>query len=363
MFGPSAASLCARIGVEHPLLLAPMAGGFATPELVAAVSNSGGLGSFAATLLGPDQIEAEINSIRSLTDGPIGANFLVAPPITPESDQAKAMHRVLSDVRRRLELPQTDGIPTLPPTVVQEQLRAVAEARVPVVSFSMGLPSPETVAMFKDAGAFVIVGVTTVSEARQAEAVGADALVAQGYEAGGHRFSFEIPADEPLPMIGTLALVPQVVDAVSIPVVAAGGIMDGRGIAAVLALGASAAQMGTRFLLAKECGLAPAYRDMLVSATEESTAVTTALSGRPARGIRNRIVDSVEKSGVDSLPWPYQAVAASDIYREMAARGDAEWFPVWAGQGLRTAKVVQPAADIITEVLREANEVLGGLNA
>ena len=361
MFGPLSDQFCARLGIEHPVIQAPMAGGWTTPELAAAVSNAGGLGFLAATGVSAEQMGAEIAAMRELTDRPFGINFLLAPPGRLEQRDVDAMQRVLDGVRVKLSLPPGSGIPSLPSSPMKEQLDLVAQVKVPVVSFSMGLPPAGVVSSLKDSGAFVIIGVTTVNEALQAVDAGADALVAQGAEAGGHRFTLEVSDAEPVPLIGTFVLVPQVADAVSVPVIAAGGIMDGRGLAAAVALGASAAQMGTRFLLSNESNIFPAYREHLLEGTEESTVITTAYTGRHARGLRNEMVKAVEGSGVKPLPWPYQRFAAGDIYEASAKQDDVEWFPALAGQGLRMVKRDQSAGEIVKSVVEEAEAVMKGI--
>jgi nitronate monooxygenase len=193
-----------------------------------------------------------------------------------------------------------------------------------------------------------------------------DVVVAQGAEAGGHRSFVELGPGGEAPLVGTLALVPQVVDAVEVPVVAAGGISDGRGLVAALALGAVGAQMGTRFLLARESGAHPAYRRRLLAATEEDTVVTRVFTGRPARGLRNRFVEEYLSAGSEPLAWPLQRAAAGDIYGASQAVDDGDYSPLLAGQGLRMlTEDGQGAAEILEEVVSEAGTVLsrlGGLS-
>jgi len=209
----------------------------------------------------------------------------------------------------------------------------------------------------------VVSMVTTVEEAILVVERGADVVVAQGAEAGGHRSTFELgPSDEP-PLVGALALVPQVVDAVDVPVVAAGGIADGRGLVAALVLGAAGVQMGTRFLLARESGAHPAYRERLLAAREEDTVVTRVFTGRPARGLRNRFVDEYLGAGSEPLAWPLQRAAASDIYRASQDADNGDYSPLLAGQGLRMLKEGgQEAAEIVEEVVTEAGTVLSRLS-
>lgn len=362
MPGPAASQLCERLGIQYPVIQAPMAGGYTTPELVGAVSEAGGMGTFPASFMSVYQLRSAIEAIVTITEKPFGVNFLIAPPESMKKNSESAMQAVLNNARSELSLPHMTGLPEFPSTSFEQLVELVAEKKVPLVSFSMGLPDEATVRFIKESGAFTIIGITTVNEALAAVDVGADAVVAQGFEAGGHRFTFDVSPNHPLPMIGTFALVPQVVDAVSVPVIATGGIMEGRTAAAAFALGASAVQLGTRFLLSNESGAFPSYRELLLNATEESTVVTRSYTGRPARGIRNSFVRAVEGSGVEPLPWPFQAVVAGDIYGSAPSRADAEWFSPYAGQGLRMARRNESAGEIVRSVLEEAVEVIGGLN-
>jgi nitronate monooxygenase len=244
---------------------------------------------------------------------------------------------------------------------VDEGIDIALEAGVPVVSFALGSPAPY-VERLHAKGVFVIGSVTTVAEAQDAEAAGVDAIVAQGSEAGGHRSTFGASRPAETPLIGTMALVPQVVDAVRIPVIAAGGIMDGRGIVAALALGAQAAQLGTRFLLAEEAGTTPCYRRRLLEAVETGTVVTDAFSGRAARALRNSLIEEFARVEARPLPWPRQGFAGADIYHASFA-ADGEWAPLFAGQGLRLARRVQPAAEIVAELAAEIERRLASLSA
>jgi nitronate monooxygenase len=230
---------------------------------------------------------------------------------------------------------------------------------VPVISFAMGSPAP-WVDRVHAAGALVVAAATTVAEAEAVEAAGADIVVAQGAEAGGHRSTFGTDPFDPLPLVGTMALVPAVVDAVGIPVVAAGGIMDGRGIVAALALGAAGVQLGTRFLLAAESGAPPSYRRRLLRAIETETAVTDAYSGRAARGLRNAFIGTFDAPGVRPLGWPRQGAAAADIYRA-SMDDDGDWAPLFAGQGVRLGRREQPAAEIVRELVEDTRRVREGL--
>lgn len=351
--------ICDLLGIRHPILQAPMAGGWTTPALVSAVAEAGGLGNIAAGLLTIDGLRHNINAVRSATDRPFGVNFLLAPP-EPAPARVDAVQDILDVLRSELGLPAGSRTLRPPPSGLDEQLALVCAERVPVISFGMGNPGP-LCEQAKIAGARVLIMVTSVAEALEAEASGADAIIAQGIEAGGHRSTFRVDAEHDLPQVGTLALVPQVVDAVRVPVIAAGGIMDGRGIAAALALGAHACQLGTRFLLATESGAYPAYRQFIRNGNELSTRVTPLFTGRPARGFRNRLLQMLEKSGVDPLPWPYQALAAEDLYRHAVANADGDTMALLAGQGLRMSGREMPAHEIVADLVRQTLEVTASL--
>jgi nitronate monooxygenase len=350
-------TLCDRLGIAVPIIQAPMAGGWTTPALVAAVAEAGGLGTLAGARITPAQLHEQIGETRRRTGRPFGVNFLLAPPAPPEADGPSAPG-ILHEIRRRLGLPED---PPAPPVAasVDEGVEIALSAVVPVISFAMGSPAP-WVDRVHAAGALVVAAATTVAEAEAVEAAGADIVVAQGAEAGGHRSTFGTDPFDPLPLVGTMALVPAVVDAVGIPVVAAGGIMDGRGIVAALALGAAGVQLGTRFLLAAESGAPPSYRRRLLRAIETETAVTDAYSGRAARGLRNAFIGTFDAPGVRPLGWPRQGAAAADIYRA-SMDDDGDWAPLFAGQGVRLGRREQPAAEIVRELVEDTRRVREGL--
>jgi nitronate monooxygenase len=354
--------LCDLFSIEVPIVQAPMAGGWTTPALVAAVSEAGGLGTLAGGRITAEELRGQIEETRRRTRRPFGVNFLVPAPAAPGSDDL-ATPAVLRRIRERLGLPPE---PPPPPdarvhATVAEGLEVALAARVPVISFAMGSPAPY-VERAHAAGAVVVATATTVAEAEEVVAAGADVVVAQGSEAGGHRSTFAPGKIDELPLVGTMALVPAVVDAVRVPVLAAGGIMDGRGIVAALALGAAGVQLGTRFLLATEGGAPPSYRRQLLEADETGTVVTDVYSGRPARGLRNAFARAFQESGARPLPYPRQGAAAADIYRASLA-DDGEWATLFAGQGLRLARREQPAGEIVRELVAEANSVRGRLPA
>jgi nitronate monooxygenase len=349
--------LCRRLGVEYPIVLAPMAGGASTPELAAAVASAGGVGMLGATGLPPDALREQIRAVRALTDRPFGVNFIVAGVEDGNHDTAE-MQRFLDRFRAELGLRPGSVEPALPGPLLPALLEVCIEERVRILGAALGEPGPLLPAA-REIEAEVWAMVTTVDEARKVAAEGADVVIAQGAEAGGHRSALGLGPDEEPPLVGTLALVPQVVDAVALPVVAAGGIADGRGVVAALALGAQAAQIGTRFLVARESGAAPAWKAAVAAAAETDTVVTRAYTGRPARGIRNRFYDELSAEGPRPLAWPLQRLAAADIYETAWERGDASLLPLLSGQATRLGKADQRAADIVAEIVADMRTLLG----
>jgi nitronate monooxygenase len=346
-----------RFGIRLPIIQAPMGGGSSTPELVAAVCNAGALGSFAAAYIEPGQIETAIDSIRNRTSAPFAVNLFA--PSTPGDASAHADSVLSFLVRFHQELGLAP--PSLPSQAEQpfsDQAEVLLHQRVPIVSFTLGMFPPELVQRFKANGSFVIGTATTVKEALLLEESGVDALVAQGSEAGGHRGTFANTVSEGL--VGTMALVPQMVDAVRIPVIASGGIMDGRGIVAALALGAGAVQMGTAFLTCAESGVAEVYKAALMAASEEQTVVTRAFSGRWARAVRNRFIDESERAGIEPIPFPWQNALTAGLRRAAAAQNRADLLSLYAGQGLRMLRRI-PVAELIANLESEMAECIAQL--
>lgn len=347
-------------GIQYPIVLAGMSGGITTPQLVAAVSNAGGLGTLGANKLSPEQIREQIRAIKSMTDKPFAVNLIIAPPENSNPGSEQEVQKVLDGVRQEIQISSDHGSNSvrLPPSRLSEQLGIIFEEKVPVLSFGLGDPS-KFVAEAHEHGTKVTAMVTTVEEAITVANGGVDAVVAQGAEAGGHRSTFKIPKEGEVPLVGTLALIPQVADALketsaSIPVIAAGGIGDGRGIAACMCLGAAGVQLGTRFLVASESGAFAQYKERLLNSKETDTTITRAFTGRPARSVRNRFINEFEKSKTRPLPWPLQAVAADDIYSAALMKDDAEYYPILAGQALRLLKRGQSASEIVRELVEEA---------
>jgi nitronate monooxygenase len=353
--------LTKRLNIEHPVIQAPLAGGGDTPELVAAVGSAGAIGFVGAAYSTPAQIIEMGHAVRQKTTRPFGINlFAPLPQPEPIADPQAAVQRV-APFFAELGL----SAPSAPAPVANsfsEQLAAALETDASVFSFTFGILPVEAIEAIKRRGLFLIGTATHVEEAIALEKAGVDAVVAQGSEAGGHRGTFI--GDFSAAMIGTISLVPQIADAVKIPVIASGGIMDGRGIAAALALGASAVQLGTAFLTCSEAGAPNSYKEAILNAHENQTRVTRAFSGRPARGIVNRFMTEVEANGgADSIPqFPLQNALTRALRTAAAKQDRAEFLSLWAGQGVRLAHR-QPAADLVARFARETSTALERLQS
>jgi nitronate monooxygenase len=357
----SAVKLAELIGIEHSIIQAPMAGGTTTAELVAAVSNAGALGSLGAAYLSPQQIAESIADIRRLTRRPFCVNLFVLPPApVPGSWDAGAILAFLSRHHAALGLPPPE-VPTSFAPDTEGQWAAVLAERVPVFSFTFGVPDPALISRFQAGGTRVLGTATTVAEARALAEAGVDGIVAQGSEAGAHRATFAAGFDESL--VGTVALVPQVVDEVDVPVIASGGIMDGRGIVAAEALGAAGVQMGTAFLTTREAGTSAAYRNAVLRARDDQTVITRAFSGRPARGIVNAFIQQMSAPDApEPLPFPVQNALTGPMRRAAAQQSDADRLALWAGQGAPLARAIG-AGELVERLVEERDSVVRQLSS
>lgn len=346
-----AEAFCQRFGLRLPVLLAPMAG--ACPaSLSAAVANAGGLGACGALLMQPAAIAAWAAEIRAASNGPFQLNLWIPDP-PPERDAAKETAVRAFLAQWGPEVPPSAGDAT-PPDFAQ-QCEALLEAAPPIVSSVMGLYPPEFVRRLKAKGIAWWANISTVAEARAAEAAGADVVVAQGMEAGGHRGCFEAGKAE-MSMVGLFALVPAVADAVKVPVVATGGIADARGVAAALTLGASAAQIGTGFLRCPEAKIAPAWAEALSRTPPEGTTVTRAFSGRAGRSVATAYTQAA--TAVATAPYPVQR-ALTQAMRDAASKaGDIDRMQAWAGQSAMLARA-EPAAEVVQRLWSGARQLLG----
>ncbi len=338
---------------ETPIVLAPL-GGPGTVELTAAACNAGAFGVLACQYSDPERMRSDIERLRSMTDKPFGVNlFIEQPPPAIDGDELLRADRRLDRYREDLRIPPR-ATPPRPPAYHDEQMRVVLEMRPRAFTFTLGIPPDDVIAELKSAGIFTVGTATTVEEALALADAGIDAICAQGAEAGGHRGTFL--SRDTLALIGTMALVPQVVDAVRVPVIAAGGIGDGRGVAAALALGACAAQLGTAFLRATEASTAKAYREALRRSSAADTVITEAFSGKPARGIVNRVTSELEDRN-ERAPYPYQNTLTRDIRNAAAAQDRAEFLSLWAGQAFPLAQDA-PVAQIIESILAQMHAAL-----
>ena len=348
--------ICQLLKIEYPIIQAGMAGGPTTVELVVEVSNAGGLGTLGAAYMAPDALRQAIKEIRMKTQKPFGVNIFAAP-VEDDFSRLAEVQNALNPFRSQLGIQEIQSS-YQSPDWSEEQFAICIEEGVPVISTAFGCLSAVQMKAAKEQQIKVIVMITTVAEAKQAEASGADAVVAQGSEAGGHRSTFLLDNHPSGAQIGTLALVPQTVDAIGIPVIAAGGITDGRGLAASLVLGAQGVQIGTRFVGAKESGAHAAYKQAIFESDEESTVVTKSFSGRPARGIKNRFIEEFEQTGITPLPFPSQNTITKDIRAAAAKNDDPEFMSLWAGQSTRTLTEEMGAAQIVRTIIEEARMIV-----
>lgn len=343
------------LGIQHPIIQAPMAGA-SPPDLVAAVSNAGALGSYGAGVTSPDQLRQVIRQIRHLTDRPFGIN-LFAPTTEPGEltpAKQKGMSEILAMYHNELDAGPVPE-PIRPVGSFEDQCAVLLEERVPVFSFHFGPPPTEAIREMRARGIPVLATATTVAEAKVLAESGVDAIIAQGSEAGGHRGTFTLPYDRGV--IGTLVLVPQIADAVSLPVIAAGGIMDARGIVAAFALGAGGVQMGTAFLRCPENNISEVYRRALLECKDDETAISDVFSGRPARAIRNRFMHEMERHKDKLLPFPVQ-FSVSRVLREASVqRASPDFVGLWAGQGAPLGEE-RPAGELVAKLVRDC-EVVG----
>jgi nitronate monooxygenase len=330
-------TVSAKLGITYPIIQGPL-GGISTQRLTAAVSNYGGLGSFGAHGLTPTAIKDVIGELRSMTDKPFAINLWVSMEDEgAKTSEEAAFKRSLATLA---PLIQSLGgtLPSYSPYSAmkfEEQARVLIDAKVPVFSFIYGIP-PESILDECRARGIVIIGTaTTPDEAVALQNANVDLIVASGFEAGGHRGSFLRAAEDSL--TGTFALVPQVVDRVSVPVIAAGGIADARGIAAAFALGAQGVQIGTAFLACEESGASPQHRAAVLSGTAGRTALTRGFTGRLARGIKNQLLDTMNAPGMEILPYPLQRYLMRSVSGPAEKSGRQELIPLWAGQSANLA--------------------------
>lgn len=330
-------------GIELPIIQAPMASAQGS-ALAIAVSNAGALGSLPCGMLGMDEMRAELAALRAGTRRPFNVNFFAFPAPKADPQRDAAWRALLAPYYRELGV-DPGAVPVGPARAPfnSEAAELVAAFRPAVVSFHFGLPAPELLARVRAFGAKIISSATTVEEARRLEAQGVDAIIAQGLEAGGHRGSFlefDLTAQA-----GTLALVPQVVRAVNVPVIAAGGIADASGVAAAMALGAAGVQVGTAYLLCPEAGTSAVLRAALKSEASRRTVLTNIFSGRPARGMVNRLVREIGPINELAPPYPLAAAAMAPLRAKAESRGSGDFTLLLCGQNASGCREI-PAAEL-----------------
>ncbi len=339
-----------RLNLKWPILQAPM-GSASTPALAAAVTNAGGLGGLGMWARTAEQASRRIAGFRQQSGGSLNVNYPIWPDPRSAPEATEAMRRHLQphyQAHGLAAVPEPQGAAS---EVEQEHVALLLETKPEVVSFHFGLPDPEVVRTLKSAGIFIMSSATTVAEARMLEKNGVDAIIAQGIEAGGHRATFTGVDIGMQP--GLFSLLPQIVDAVNVPVIAAGGVADGRTAAAAFMLGASAVQLGTAFLRCEEAEVRDAHRAALAAADDSCTVVTDVISGRACRYIRNSMIDDLVASGVQPLPVPAQQSLTSPI----AAAGDREWTALTSGQSAALAKDTN-AAELVQRLAEETTRRL-----
>ena len=350
--------LTAKLGIDYPISQGPF-GGFSSQRLTAEVSNFGGLGSFGANALAPEAIKDVIAEIRSLTSKPFAMNLWVSMEDEgARTSDESAFNRSLAPLAAHLaELGAArPAYKPYSPIRFEDQVRVLLDAKVPVFSFIFGIPPREVLEECRAKGIVTIGAATTPDEAAALQQARVDAIAASGFEAGGHRASFLRAAQDSL--MGTLSLVPQVVDIVDVPVIAAGGIGDARGVIAAMALGAEAVQMGTVFLTSEGSGSSRLHRKTLLERKAGYTALTKGFTGRLARGIHNRLMDELNREGTEILPYPLQRGLVRNLSIAAEAAGRSDLLPMWAGQSAN----LPPCTDVsefLNSLIEEVSEIAG----
>jgi nitronate monooxygenase len=344
--------LTKKIDISLPIIQAPMAGGATTPQLVAAVSNSGGLGSLGAGYMAPGEIRQAIKKIRELTSRPFSVNLFIPKVHHATSFQ---IQRACDDINQTCSELSIEVSPAKEPYAhpFEEQLNVIYEEKVPVFSYTFGILDLEWVSRFKKNHTILIGTATNLTEAQALQENGVDIIVAQGNEAGGHRGTFLDRAENSL--IGLMSLVPQLADAIKIPIVAAGGIMDGRCIAAALKLGASGVQMGTAFLTCHESGISSIYKKTLLAQTQDTTVLTRSFSGKLARGIRNKFTDNLNQSHI--LDYPIQNALTSAMRKVAITQNNIHFMSLWSGQSVQLCRKMD-ARELVSHLVAEVESAL-----
>ena len=340
-------TICELLGIDLPIIQAPMAG-VQGSAMAIAVSNAGGLGSLPCAMLTPDALRGELQAITAQTTRPYNVNFFCHTPPAPDATREATWRAALAPYYAEFGIDPASvpaGGGRAPFSGAAAEL--LEGFKPPVVSFHFGLPAPALLARVKGWGAKVLASATTVEEARWLEAQGADAVIAQGLEAGGHRGIFL--SDDLTTQIGTMALLPQILQAVKLPVIAAGGIADARGVAAAMALGAAGVQVGTSYLLCPEATTTPLHRAALASSRAEHTVLTNLITGRPARGMRNRLLDELGPLSDAPPAFPLATAALAPLKAAAERLGRDDFSTLWSGQNATGCRAI-PAAQLTREL-------------
>ncbi len=345
-----------KLKIKLPIIQAPM-GGVTTPKLVAAVSNAGGLGSLAAGYLSPAEMHQAITQIRALTDKPFAVNLFVTEPAKVNQRDIQTMVGLL---KKNCALILKEIKPVKPPFAhaFADQMQVILDEKVPIFSFTFGIPNTTWLKKLKKNKTILIGTATSVDEARLLEQRGIDLIVAQGYEAGGHRGTFLKPENKG--ETGLFALLPQIVAQVKIPVIAAGAIMDGHGIMATHILGAQAVQMGTAFMTCTESATHPLFKKALLKRTADNTVLTRAFTGRWARSIKNKFIDQMQINEKSILPYPIQHALTLQIRKAAAQKGAVDYLSLFCGQGAHLNRTL-PAAKLLQKLEREVKNILDSI--
>jgi nitronate monooxygenase len=349
--------LCDLLGIEHPIIQAPMAGSD-SPALAAAVTNAGGMGSIGCAMMTPERLREIGAELRAATNRAVNLNFFAHAAPGEDGQKTARARALLAPFYMELGLGEVPEVVESHFPFGEAVFEALIESPPRVASFHFGLPEDRFVTALKDAGTVVLCSATTPAEARDLEARGVDGVIAQGWEAGGHHGFYLTPRSA---RMGTMALVPQVVDAVGVPVIAAGGIADGRGIAAALALGAAGVQIGTAFLTCAESAAPAVHRAALMASDGSDTRPTRAFSGRPARGVINRYVDAME-AHEDGLPdFPLMNTVTGPLRRASAEAGSPDFVSLWSGQAVGLNREMT-AAELIAALVAETRAAVARLS-
>lgn len=342
------------LNIELPIIQAPMAGGATTPELVAAISNAGGLGSLGAGYMNAEELKTAILKIKSLTNKPFAVNLFIPEKYSVTNDQ-------LENARKAAQIACSDldfNIPNISPPFspsFEDQISIIFEENIPVLSFTFGILENSLIQYFHKKGVTLIGTATTLNEAIELEKSNVDIICAQGKEAGGHRGTFIGPAEKALIDISSLTSL--LTKSIKAPVIAAGGIMDAKAILNMLSLGASAVQMGTAFLCCEESGIHPAYKQLLLESTSNATTLTRAFSGKLARGLNNQFIKNMQLYENDIVAYPVQNALTNAMRKEAKLKNNTDYMSMWAGENASLCQAI-PAADLIAKLDKEIHLLL-----